>query len=417
MDIIYNVERWNMAKGSLVVDVYSGSIANPIRNATVQIFQNGKEIDTKFTDENGKTEAFLLDTVDQSYSQENQKETRPYETYDIKVSALGLTDTIVEGVPIFDGVTSMQSIYMTTVDENEKEDITELPPNTLWGDYPPYLSQTAEGGANTPAPILLPRVFVPENIIVHDGVPSNTNAPNYTVPFVDYIKNVASSEIYSTWPEETIRANILAIISFTLNRIYTEWYRTKGYDFTITSTTSYDQKYTRNGTIYEPISRIVDEIFTEYIRKGIRIEPLLAPYRDETSEEGVLSQWGSKELGDKGYRALDILRYYYGEDVNLFEAEITQSYPYSFTTTLKEGDCSNDVYLLQNALNYIRGSYPGIPMIENPDGSFDSQTERAVRTFQTIFSLSPTGEVNYQTWYKISYLLTAVSQMTQSVYN
>lgn len=406
-----------MAKGSLVVDVYSGSIANPIKNATVQVLKEGKVIDTKTTDENGKTEAFVLDTIDQSYSQENQKKTRPYDTYDIKVTALGLTDTIIEGIPIFDGVTSMQPVYMTTVDENEKEDVTVLPPNTLWGDYPPYLTNAQEDANSAISPIVLPRVLIPANIIVHDGTPSNTNAPNYTVPFVDYIKNVASSEIYSTWPEETIRANVLAIISFTLNRIYTEWYRTKGYDFTITSTTSYDQKYTRNGTIYEPISRVVDEVFNEYIRKGIRIEPLLAPYRDETSEDDVLSQWGSKDLGDRGYDALQILRYYYGEDVNLFEAETTQSYPYSFTTTLKEGDCSNDVYLLQNTLNYIRGSYPGIPMIENPDGYFDEQTEKAVRTFQNVFSLSPTGEANYQTWYKISYILTAVSEMTSSVYS
>ena len=259
--------------------------------------------------------------------------------------------------------------------------------------------------------------MVPQNIIVHDGTPSNSNAPNYTVPFTDYIKNVASSEIYSTWPEETIRANIIAIISFTLNRIFTEWYPSRGYNFTITSTTSYDQKYTRNGTIFEPISMMVDEIFREYIRKGIRVEPVLAHYKSDTSEKGYLSQWGSKDLGDLGYSALEILRYYYGNDVNIYEAEVTQKYPYSFSSTLKQGDCSQDVYILQNTLNYIRGSYPGIPLIKNPNGFFDSNTKEAVQTFQKIFSLAQTGEVDYETWYKMSYILTAVTDMTKSIYS
>ena len=406
-----------MAKGYLLVNVYGDTIANPIKNANVVVSKNGNNLVTTTTNENGQTEKITLDTIDKSYSENNQKEVRPYETYDVTVSALGLTETKIEGVQIFDGITSIQNIYLTSIDENPNEEVSEVTPNTLWGDYPPNVAKEENNQETGIAPIVLRQVLIPTNIIVHDGSPSNTSAKNYTVPFLDYIKNVASSEIYSTWPEETIRANVLAIISFTLNRIYTEWYPSKGYNFTITSTTTYDQKYTVNGTIFEPISDMVDEIFTNYIRSGIRMEPLLAHYKSETNEEGYLSQWGSKQLGDRGYSALEILRFYYGSNINIYEAEVTQEYPYSFTSILKEGDCSLDVYILQNTLNYIRGSYPGIPAISNPSGYFDQDTENAVRTFQRIFSLSQTGEVNYQTWYKMSYLLLAVTDMTNSIYS
>ncbi len=405
-----------MAKGYLIVNVYSDSVANPIKNATVTVSKNGNDITTTTTNEDGQTNIIALDTVDKSYSEVEQHETRPYETYDVLVSALGLTNTRIEGVQIFDGITSIQNIYLTSIDENTGEDISEVTPNTLWGEYPPIISEEANNEQGI-SPFVLQRVLIPENIIVHDGTPNNFDAPNYTVPFIDYIKNVASSEIYSTWPVETIRANVLAIISFALNRIYTEWYRSKGYNFTITSTTNYDQKYTRNGTIFEPISKIVDEIFTKYIKGSIRNEPLLAHYKSSTTEPGYLSQWGSKQLGDKGYMAIEILRNYYGNNINIYEAEITQEYPYSFTSALKEGDCSNDVYILQNTLNYIRGSYPGIPVIENPSGLFDRSTTDAVKKFQSVFYLSPTGTVNYQTWYMLSYIYIAVSKMTNSIYS
>ena len=405
-----------MANVYLVINVYSDTIANPVKGATVVVSKDGVDIATVKTDEDGKTNSITLETVDKSYSEEEQHTTRPYETYDLLVTALGLTPTRIEGVQIFDGVTSIQNVYLTSIDENQGEDTSVITPNTLWGNYPSNISE--ENQEEEPVtPYVLSKVLVPENIVVHDGVPSNFSAANYTVPFIDYIKNVASSEIYSTWPTETIKAIVLAIISYTLNRVYTEWYRSRGYDFTITSTTSYDQKYTVNGTIFEPISRIVDQIFTNYIRYGFRPEPLLAHYKSSTTEPGNLSQWGSKELGDKGYNYMQILQYYYGNNIGIYEAETTQAYPYSFTTALKEGDCSRDVYILQNTLNYIRGSYPGIPMIENPSGLFDSSTTKAVQTFQNVFGLSPTGTVNYQTWYMISYIFIAVSKMTNSIYN
>ena len=405
-----------MAKGYLKVNVYSDTVANPIANATIDIIKNGEVIDSVKTNENGETEKITLNTVDKSYSEEEQYEVKPYETYDLLVKALGLRDKKIEGVQILADTTSLQEVYLESIDEGEGEQTDVITPNTLWGNYPEKISEDQEETETGITTYVLQRVEVPQNIIVHDGTPSNNSAKNYTVPFIDYIKNVASSEIYSTWPEETIKANVLAIISFTLNRVYTEWYRNKGYDFTITSTTTYDQKYTRGGTIFEPISNIVDDIFNNYLKSGIMPNPLLAHYKNKTSEKGYLSQWGSKNLGDKGYNVLRILQYYYGNNINIYEAEVIEDYPYSFTTNLKEGDCSNDVYILQNALNYIRGSYPGIPAIENPSGKFDKQTKEAVEVFQKVFNLSRTGIVNYQTWYKISYILTAVTDMTESIY-
>ncbi len=404
-----------MNEGYLKVNVYGDNVANPVKNATVTILKDDNQIFQTKTNENGESEFISLATVNESYSLEEQYEVRPYETYDVRVEALGLNSTTIRGVQIFDGVTSIQDVYLNSIDDGETNNNYVVTPNTLWEEYPANIyGPTDDDGI---APIVLKDVLIPTNIVVHDGIPSNSSAPNYTVSFIDYVKNVASSEIYSTWPEETIKANVLAIISFALNRIYTEWYKSRGYDFTITSTTSYDQKYTRNGTIFEPISKIVDEIFNNYIRVGIRLEPLLAHYKSETNESGYLSQWGSKELGDRGYSALDILRYYYGDSVNIYEAEISDNYPYSFTTTLKEGSCGIDVYLLQNALNYIRGSYPGIPVIPNPSGLFDSDTKEAISVFQKVFSLEVTGEANLQTWYKISYILTAVKDLTESVYS
>ena len=401
-----------MAKGYLLVNVYCDTIANPVEGAVVKVLKDNNEIAIEKTNEDGQTNKITLETVDKSYSLEDQNLVRPYETYDVEVSALGLMPTKINGVQIFDGETSIQNIYVTSIDENSEDVESTITPNTLWKNESPNLIEESDNST-----FVLDKVIIPEKIIVHDGIPSNTTAPNYAVPFVDYVKNVASSEIYSTWPTETIKANVLAIISYALNRVYTEWYRSKGYDFMITSTTSYDQKYTHNGTIFESIAKVVDEVFDDYIRQGFRPEPLLAHYKSNTSEPGNLSQWGSKNLGDKGYNYLEILKYYYGNNINIAQAEVVQESPYSYTKELKEGDCSKDVYKLQNTLNYIRGSYPGIPIIENPTGLFDSNTTKAVKVFQKVFGLSQTGIVDYKTWYKISYILIAVTKMTNSVYS
>lgn len=254
---------------------------------------------------------------------------------------------------------------------------------------------------------------IPENITVHLGSPDSA-APNVTVPFADYIKNVASSEIYPTWPESAIRANILAEISYALNRVYTEYYRSRGYDFDITNSTALDQSYVEGRDIFDNISRIVDEIFFTYISRQGSVEPLFAAYcdGDKVICEG-LSQWGSVALANQGLSPYEILQNYYGEDINLItDAAIegaAESYP---GRTLRLGSEGNDVLFIQRRLNRIAQNYPSIPRITNPIGIFNTQTDDAVREFQRIFELTPDGVVGRATWYKILRIYNAVKKLS-----
>ena len=254
---------------------------------------------------------------------------------------------------------------------------------------------------------------IPATITVHLGRP-NAPAENITVPFTDYIKNVASSEIYPTWPEAAIRANILAQISFALNRVYTEYYRSRGYDFDITSTTANDQAYNKDGEVFENISRIVDEIFNNYIVRTGSVEPLYAAFCDgyNTICNGLL-QWGTVTLANRGMSPLEILRYYYGDNISIvYNAPIgdnTQSYP---GTALRRGSFGDDVVLIKRELNRIAQNYPAIPKIRFTNGVFDLETENAVKKFQEIFSLSPDGIVGKATWYKIKQVFAAVKQLS-----
>lgn len=254
---------------------------------------------------------------------------------------------------------------------------------------------------------------IPEEITVHLGAPGS-NAQNVTVPFTDYIKNVASSEIYPTWPEAAIRANILAQITFALNRIYTEYYRSQGYDFDITNSTAYDQSFVFGRDIFENISQIVDEIFNTYIARQGNIEPIYAQYCDgiEVQCEG-LSQWGSAELAESGYIPYDILKYYYGDNIDLVSnvavAPVNESYP---GIALALGSSGNDVRELQVKLNRISKNYPQIPKITTANGIFTEETENAVKTFQQIFDLTPDGVVGRATWYKIQRIFIAVKRLS-----
>ena len=403
----------NDEKGYLLVNVYVDNIAQPVENARVRILGENTNLEL-FTNESGQTEKVELLAPNVEYSLTEQTEVRPYSIYTVIVSIEGLTTAQYDQVEIYAGELSIQDIYLTNETENlNAKSIVEIDPPTLWGEYP----KTVENEfTEETAPYVLKEVMIPETIIVHDGIPSNQNANSYIVPFTDYIKNVACSEIYSTWPRETIKANVLAIISFTLNRIYTEWYISKGYDFTITSTTTYDQKYTRGRTIFASIADVVDEIFTTYIKFPSLPQPLLAHYRSTTEEAGYLSQWGSKYLGDQGYKAYDILRYYYG-NVVLATASTVEEYPYSYPgKILKNGDCDIDVQVIQNQLNYIRGSYPAIRKIAEANGYFGDDTTSAVKTFQNIFSIVATGIVDFATWYRISYIYVSVKNMLRGVY-
>ena len=260
-------------------------------------------------------------------------------------------------------------------------------------------------------PVVTP--FVPQRITVHLGSPSS-NAENVTVSFSDYVKNVASSEIYPTWDESALRANILAIVSFALNRVYTEFYRSRGYDFDITNSTAIDQYFVKGRAFFENISRLVDELFNDYLRRPGFVEPLAAKFCNGTTVtcEG-LSQWGSQNLAQQGYNSTQILRSYYGNVETVLNAPIrgiTSSYP---GTPLKIGSTGPNVIVLQVSLNRIAQNYPAIPKIPAVDGIYGSRTEAAVRAFQQIFGLTPDGIVGPATWYEIVRLYTAVTALSE----
>ncbi len=257
--------------------------------------------------------------------------------------------------------------------------------------------------------------FIPDTVTVHLGRPNNQNAANVTVSFPDYIKNVASSELYPTWPENALRANIYAIISFTLNRIYTEWYRSQGYDFDITNSIQYDHSFVENRDIFEPISRIVDDIFNEYLVRQGSVEPLFATYCDgiEVTCDG-LYQWGSVDLANQGMTPYEILTYYYGDDINIVtDADIRPNIPTYPGTPLTIGSGGTDVNRIEIQLNRISTNYPAIPKIYPVDVTYDDKTADAVREFQRIFNLPQTGVVDKATWYKINYIYTSVKKLSQ----
>ncbi len=257
-------------------------------------------------------------------------------------------------------------------------------------------------------------VTIPQTITVHLGAPDSP-AANVTVPFQDYIKNVASSEIFSTWPESAIRANILAQVSFALNRVYTEWYTSRGYDFDITNNTAYDQKFINGRSIYENISRITDEIFNDYLRQQSTINPLFASYCNGTTMTcDGLSQWGTVSLAENGLSADQIVRYYYGDNVEIVvDAPLQDNLPSYPGNPLSEGDLDENVRRMQLYLNRISANYPAIPKIVRVTGLFDENTENAVRTFQKIFGLSQDGIIGKATWYKIVYIYTAVTRLAE----
>ncbi len=256
--------------------------------------------------------------------------------------------------------------------------------------------------------------FIPETITVHLGFP-DSNAPDVVVDFASYVKNVASSEIYPTWNVSALRANIYAIVSFALNRIYTEWYRSRGYDFDITSTTQFDQKFINGREYFENISYLVDELFNDYVRRKGRVEPLFTAFCNGTTTTcDGLSQWGSQYLAERGYNSLEILKYYYGDDIEIVQnapvRSAMQSYP---GIELKNGSFGNDVKYVQVWLNRISRNFPAIPKIPAADGVFDTATEAAVRKFQQVFGLEVTGVVNAATWYKITYIFTSIKRLAE----
>ncbi len=401
--------------GSLRVDV-TDNIGRPIENATAEISVTGEPeniIESLSTDSNGQTDSVLLPAPPMEYS-ENPGVSQPYSEYNIIVRAPGYAPFSVNGINIFSARRSIQNISLTPYITNPNGTVITIGPNTLFGNYPPKIPEAEIKPITSSGEIVLDRVVVPETVVVHDGVPTDSTATNYYVSFPDYIKNVASSEIYPTWPEATLIANILAITSFTLNRVYTEWYRNKGYNFTITSSTAYDHKWINDRNIFDNIGLIVDEIFADYLSRPNIKQPILAQYCDgkRTTCAGM-SQWGSKYLGDDNYSAIEILRNYYGSDIYINTAEEVSGIPASWPGyTLDIGDSGVPVQIIQEQLNAIRRTYSNIPALAI-DGIYGENTAASVSRFQSIFDLPVTGEVNQKTWYKISQLYVALEKLAE----
>lgn len=257
---------------------------------------------------------------------------------------------------------------------------------------------------------------IPESITVHLGTPES-GAKNVTIPFADYVKNVASSEIYPSWPENALRANIYAITTYALNRIYTEWYPSRGYDFDITSSTRYDQAFVEGREIFENVSILVDELFNDYVVRQGTVNPLFTQFcNGTTSTCNGLSQWGTVELANQGLNPYEILQRYYGEDISIINNAPVQNIPDSYPgTPLRLGDSGNDVEMLQDQLNRIARNYPAIPKIPDPRGVFGTATEEAVRAFQRIFDLPETGVVDKATWYRIKRYYVGVKALSELI--
>ncbi len=405
-------------QGRLQISVISSIGLIPVENATVVISYTGDPeapIETLTTDSSGRTPTVSLPTPPVGLSLTPDTEVQPYAEYNITVNAEGYEPVSVTGSELFTGTLSLQPIVMnpvTTSDELEK--IVIIPVHTLFGDYPPKIPEAEIKPMDESGEIVLSRVVIPEYVIVHDGVPSDSTAPNYWVRYKDYIKNVASCEIYSTWPEAAIYANILAIMSVTLNRVFTEWYRGQGYPFTITSSTAYDQKWIYGRNIFENIDYLVDTIFANYLaRPGVR-QPIFTSYCDGNRVNcSGLSQWGSKYLADEGYSAIEIIRYYYGNDMYIATADMISGVPSSYPGyALTIGSSGDKVRQLQNQLNRIARNYPAIPTI-SADGVYGSNTAESVRTFQRIFNLPQTGVADYATWYEISDIYVGVTRIAE----
>lgn len=405
--------------GFLQINVTSRFQNTPIEGATITLSYSGdpnSTFESLQTDSSGQTETVSLDTPPLEYSMDSSQENQPFSLYTIQIRAEGYQPLNISGIELLPTVKAIQNAALTPLSYTGSfRESIDIPVNTLFGDYPPKIEEAEIKPLEETGEIVLSRVVVPEYVVVHDGPPTDSRAGNYYVRYKDYIKNVASSEIYATWPDSTIRANVLAIMSFTLNRVYTEWYRNKGYNFTITSSTAYDQKWSYGRTIYDTISGVVDEMFENFLSRPNVSQPILTQYCDgrNVTCPNWLSQWGSKYLGDQGYSAIQILRNYYGSSIFINTADEISGIPSSWPGyDLSVGSSGSKVRQMQQQLNRIHQNYPAIPAV-TADGVFGNATRDAVRKFQSVFGLPATGIVDYPTWYKISEIYVAVSRIAE----
>jgi len=404
-------------KGNLQVNVLSKITNEPIKDAVVTISYTGDPnsvIEKLISDSQGQTEIVVLPAPPLEYSMAPGNN-QPYSEYNITVNAPGFEPFTVSGSDLLPTQTSLQDVHLVPLAPVASPSAIVIPAHTLYGYYPPKIAESEIKPVGQPGEIVLSRVVIPEFVIVHDGVPTDTTAENHYVRYRDYIKNVASSEIYSTWPEATLRANILAIMSFTLNRVYTEWYRNSGYNFTITSSTAFDHKWMNGRNIFQNISIAVDEIFASYLSRPNVKQPILTQYCDgkRVSCPNWLSQWGSKYLGDQNYKPIEIIHYYYGDNMYINTAEEIAGVPSSWPgANLDIGASGPKVKQMQEQLNRISQNYNAIPLL-SADGKFSEKTAEAVKAFQKIFKLPETGIVDYPTWYKISDMFVRLSQIAE----
>jgi len=409
-------------QGRLQVQVYQGQSYKPIDNAKVTITQlpeaSNKVAEQKVVSNNsGQTSIveLLAPSKDNSMKPSDKA---PYSLCDVKVEAEGYRPLLIKGCQIYPDTKAIQQCNMNPIgrDGYREEVIIDVAPNRLVGNYPPKIPEAPEKPLPKPVgTVVLPQPVVPEFVIVHTGMPDDPSAPNFTMRYKDYITNVGCSEIFSTWPENTIRANLLCIISFTLNRIYTEWYRAKGKNFNITNSTAYDHAFSYGRTIYDSIANAVDSIFSTYMLRPNAKQPLLAQYCDGVKVQcpNWLTQWGSKYQGDLGKSPYEILTYFYGTDLNLTTAKKVSGIPSSYPGyTLGMGSSGRPVRDVQTYLNRISQNYPAIPK-QRVDGYYGQATRKSVLEFQKVFSMPITGTVDYATWYKISDIYVGVTKIAE----
>lgn len=401
-----------MAIGYLIIQARTAHDALPLSGVQIRIMDHQEKIIYELTtDESGETEKISLETLERTLSLDPNFSGTPFISYNVLALANGFNSVHIVGIPILEGETAIQPIEFIPMRKQQRTpSVTEIQIGA------PAASTT--GNRYQEGPItesrVLRQVVIPNPITVHLGSPG-TSASNVQVSFPDYVKNAASSEIYPTWPESSLRANIYAIITFALNRVYTEWYRSRGFNFDITNSTAYDQNYIYGRNIYESISRIVDEIFNEYVRRQGQNAPYFTSFCNGTTATCPgLSQWGTVTLANQGLSPLQILRSYYPKDVEIAETNIitgiVSSYP---GTALKTGSTGLDVQTIQTYLQKIRRNYPAIPAITDPAGVFGESTRAAVAKFQSIFNLTPDGIVGKSTWNKLSYLYTSVTRLAE----
>ncbi len=404
--------------GLLRIRTSAAESALPIPNVKISIYnqQTNSLLFQDFTDDNGILEGISLDCPPKYLSLDENNTQKPYATYNLVAESDTYKTAYVNNFQIFADETALAPILMLPKNltqqatfVNDEADIVDIPEHPLL--------VGGGGSARAPSitctqPIVLTEVFIPRTVTVHLGTPSSS-AQNVTIPFIDYVKNVASSEIYPTWPEQSLRANIHAQIGVIQNRIYTEWYLSKGYDFTITNSTAYDQYYVHNRTIYESVSVIADDIFNTYLRQPNTVNPFFSEYCDgkQVTCPGM-KQWGTVTLAEQGYTAPEILEYYYG-DLEIIRTSNVQDIPQSYPgTPITIGSTGTSVKIIQRQLNRIADDYPAFGTVE-VDGVYGSATAEVVKRFQTQFNLTADGIVGRSTWYKISYIYVSVKDLAE----